>query len=1215
MSIYGLRQVQLSDISDNFEQVLHKARMGVLPKENVVYFLVLAKRFFEKNIETSETEDIKKDLQDKAKKMDELIKEWQYWSNLERLVSESKSSSNYRNLLFSIEKILKKENITKNDSEIRFFMIKDDNFYKSYIINLLNIHRRKLLYNILSEIWVIIYGFSVVEDTDIADIVTGLIYDKAKEDAKNKGQLFEEVQQLPRVAVASEERKAARREVEPTPICLRSILGLMNPFLEELRQAYFKESEFENRYYNAESYVFSLLMVSEKVLEKETEKVIGLDEVTQKAFKLLDKHEEYKFLQNWRKLQQLDSRLETLYLNLEQQISSEMLEIFTLTENVRDIVSVIGVTEEETKSGKKGVIVNYRRTRDLTEYEKTHLVGFQLVYNQLITFFEQLRRGTLMRQVQVKCSPYAININDLPGIILIIGKTGCLSKGTEIYVPNHKPEIMNLSEVYQEFGEKPFYVYSYNFRIKKSEIDIARIIPSGRKQLYKITFKSGRQVLATSEHTFFRINNTGEIEEVPLSLLRIRDKLFVNKYLRTLEQRERMDEIVSIEPVSDDETYDLQVEKNNNFTLANKLVVHNSGKTVHAITYVYMFTKENYTVFDCSLNIDRAGEMLFSILPVDKSNRELFEKVTDFQQMIPEGIPSIVLIPYVEESKLPERIPACAKIITIPLCTLAKKISALALLFTTMPSYDAIDLVNTVLIEKADKTWDLETLRSYLTTLLHEKNPIIEIKEKYDFSLSGEQFKFDIPREIEIDKNVVRRALKSMVKKSSLISSGLVETAIDFDELAQGGYFVTPYYGHIADRAVAMAFNRWFTHSVIDYKSAHLNKKITIFINEAQEVAPSQALVGGLLSEEKFSLAIDIASRCLQWRGLGFHALILSQQASQLRQQFQTQAGLKIIFNTENDEELKFAFGNLANQELAENLKAVMRSKLSFDEHMCVYVIGTEDVKILVGALPPCALERSNIDPFVYYLQQHKPIRHTSEYIKLIEMDKLKRTLKVLGVDFVKQVLQNRSEDKILSWLNEDETITKKKTLEEMQKIPEGKTLISTEKLEKMQEIGENETITDKEKVEKYEKYEDVIEQLNVVDKMQDLPDSYKKQDAVIFCLTNIVLGCTKNLVFDIEKIQKWMETLGRKCSYVTIYLAMRDKLSKHLILKNVLKQTNISGGNKRFWELDEYNLKEIKEKIGSEHLEKVYKYCAKFCDKLPELPWSDEILKLRQSR
>lgn len=155
---------------------------------------------------------------------------------------------------------------------------------------------------------------------------------------------------------------------------------------------------------------------------------------------------------------------------------------------------------------------------------------------------------------------------DLRLHFLWIQDSGCLSPNTKVIVKTgEKITSIKLKDL-PKYSE----VLSYNFQTKKEEFKPTRKVSSGKKKLYKITLESGKTIVASKNHIFFDENG----KEVRLKNLKINNKILVKKKYTILESQD----IISIEEVSEEETYDLQVLDNNNFFLSNGILSHNSGK-------------------------------------------------------------------------------------------------------------------------------------------------------------------------------------------------------------------------------------------------------------------------------------------------------------------------------------------------------------------------------------------------------------------------------------------------------------------------------------------------------------------------------------------------------------------------------------------------------------------------------------------------------------
>jgi len=106
---------------------------------------------------------------------------------------------------------------------------------------------------------------------------------------------------------------------------------------------------------------------------------------------------------------------------------------------------------------------------------------------------------------------------------LLEGKTGCLSFDTKIQTEFGKNTELN--ELYKKIESRPFRLYSMNFISKELDTDIARILNSGTKKMFKIKTKQGRTVKASKGHKFF-VQRNGIIVEMETKDLKIGDKLF-----------------------------------------------------------------------------------------------------------------------------------------------------------------------------------------------------------------------------------------------------------------------------------------------------------------------------------------------------------------------------------------------------------------------------------------------------------------------------------------------------------------------------------------------------------------------------------------------------------------------------------------------------------------------------------------------------------------
>lgn len=108
-------------------------------------------------------------------------------------------------------------------------------------------------------------------------------------------------------------------------------------------------------------------------------------------------------------------------------------------------------------------------------------------------------------------------------LMVITGETGCLPLDTEI------PIIVDdtiFHATLRDLKKKELInVLSYNFGRNMVEPDFAKVIDSGRKEMFEVEFESGRIIRASKEHKFFVFKNSGEILEKTVSQLKKGDRV------------------------------------------------------------------------------------------------------------------------------------------------------------------------------------------------------------------------------------------------------------------------------------------------------------------------------------------------------------------------------------------------------------------------------------------------------------------------------------------------------------------------------------------------------------------------------------------------------------------------------------------------------------------------------------------------------------------
>jgi len=1060
---YRFRKFKLSYLASQFEQILIKLRKGELPLENVIYFGFYAKNFF-------------KQINMQNPKLLKLIDEWDYWTNVRKKLTEVQMfeyadaivNEIAQNISTSFKYISFNEPI---DMDLESLSYLRQEYRLQYTLNKINMKLRELLYDIISEIWISIYANDLI---DLAEVYT-LLEALSAEKESNIMPVEYEITSEAKVPKTS-------RKIEPTNVCFKRILRVWSPIIDEFARAFYSSSEFEQRMNNCEAYIFTLLQTASKILigHQQIKELLSLNA------SLIKKFEQYRFVKYL--LKSLSTpQLTELSLSLMGELERISVEAYDRTNAIKDMIEKQRKEKEGAEEEEEPITYRISGEKNLTEYERKNLIGFEINYDLLVGILEQMKFGERLRELELEISPYTLTPKDLENTAILfgIGKSG-------------------------------------------------------------------------------------------------------------------------------------------------------GGKTVMGINFIRMFVNNNYTVIDISLNVERAQEMVYTIMPLnEKYYKKEFEKLTKIQKCFPEKINSIILIPYMNKNLLPKYLPKCCKLFTIPLKSLAGKPHAYPLLFGKAPERDVIEFTDLIIKNVATDDWDLNNLRYYLKRLIEQKQNYLWIKEKI-----GDM---EFERKYEFELSLVRKTLSSLVLTSELISSGKVSTVIDFDELVKYPLFIQMYIGHI-DEYTAYLINKWWIYSWMFYKSKNPSIKIAFYLNEAQKVVPSQQMVGGLFSSEKYGSAIDVSDLVLQFRGLGMYVIALTQMPGQLKTQFPSQQGALMIFHTTNDRDIDYAFGDIPNEEMQMNLKMLVKSRFFFEQHMVIMKFGPEadQIKILLSALPPCSIERPNTNVFdLYHKLYPQETLETKELIKKIEEERKVSLKKALEIEIGQGIVKVLEEGKTLVPVSNDQIVMNKEQVEKIasSSIPAGHTVVPKE----IANIAQSITSGDKVAVEK-ETLQKLIETKPISEDQIVIPRSKYEQLVANYGLPAInELIKPEEKVNDLIKILK-MLLISLKPPFGFVHRSTQNQKvqeyinsGKLIIVSNIasklsLKHTNPASlfykiqsiyldtyFNKAFaierqhktiifWIID-IVIEQIRKQLGEEYCNSIYQYCAKnIYPFLPDLPWRDEV-------
>jgi len=146
-------------------------------------------------------------------------------------------------------------------------------------------------------------------------------------------------------------------------------------------------------------------------------------------------------------------------------------------------------------------------------------------YTQLSNHLQSLRRRSIVRNEYPPTIPTHTR-EALFSHSLRYGQTGCLPITQEIFVCEGK-SLLRIHEVpLKNLLNQKILVLSYDWINERITVAVAKVIPSGKKMLYRIKLKSGREIIASQDHKFFVKTQRGIVEK-SLKHLEVGDKLAI----------------------------------------------------------------------------------------------------------------------------------------------------------------------------------------------------------------------------------------------------------------------------------------------------------------------------------------------------------------------------------------------------------------------------------------------------------------------------------------------------------------------------------------------------------------------------------------------------------------------------------------------------------------------------------------------------------------
>lgn len=159
-------------------------------------------------------------------------------------------------------------------------------------------------------------------------------------------------------------------------------------------------------------------------------------------------------------------------------------------------------------------------------------------------------------------------------------ESGCLTGDTLIQNAD-TGEFYSIKELAERKEQIPFQTYALDKNLKLGKYPLTKAFYSGQKMVYRLKTRTGRQIKASSNHPFLKIEGWTALGELkPGDRIALPREISIapaldEKILNLAESDVYWDEIISIEEIGVEDVYDATVPLAHNF-IANDIIVHNS---------------------------------------------------------------------------------------------------------------------------------------------------------------------------------------------------------------------------------------------------------------------------------------------------------------------------------------------------------------------------------------------------------------------------------------------------------------------------------------------------------------------------------------------------------------------------------------------------------------------------------------------------------------
>ena len=165
-------------------------------------------------------------------------------------------------------------------------------------------------------------------------------------------------------------------------------------------------------------------------------------------------------------------------------------------------------------------------------------------------------------------------------------ESGCLT-GDSLIKDANTGKLHTIKDLALRKKQTPIYVYGIDKDLKLKKRKMIKAFYSGKKQTFRLKTKSGREIKASANHPFLKLEGWTRLDQ-----LKINDKLATPKNHEDLY----WDEIKSIEKLEVEDVYDATVEQVHNF-VANDIIVHNSLEQDSDLV-LFLLRREYYDPYD-----------------------------------------------------------------------------------------------------------------------------------------------------------------------------------------------------------------------------------------------------------------------------------------------------------------------------------------------------------------------------------------------------------------------------------------------------------------------------------------------------------------------------------------------------------------------------------------------------------------------------------------